>query len=266
MASDLPSNHLVVVGASAGGIAALLELAQALPAGFPAPVCVVQHVGANPSLLPELMSSRGPHPAVHAKDRQILTPGVIHVAPPDHHMLVEGRYLRVTRGPRENHTRPAIDPLFRSAALAWGPRTIGVILTGLMDDGAVGLAAIKRRGGVAVVQDPATAQEPSMPVAALASVDVDHCVALDELAPLLARLVKAAPAPDLPPPEDLQREVAINRGENLVENLAAIAEPASLACPDCGGGLWEVRGSSPPRFRCHTGPAFTAHSLSDSEK
>jgi two-component system, chemotaxis family, protein-glutamate methylesterase/glutaminase len=261
MANDPLSGHLVVVGASAGGISALMELAQTLPAGFPAPVCIVQHVGANPSILPELLANRGPHPAVHARDRQLLTPGVLHVAPPDHHMLVEGRQLRLTRGPRENHTRPAIDPLFRSAALAWGPRAIGVVLTGTMDDGSAGLWAIKSRGGIAIVQDPATAEEPSMPECAIRATDVDHTVPLQDVGPLLARLVQQAAAPEAPAPEALEREVAINRGEDLVENLSALAEPSGLSCPDCGGGLWEVKDSPQLRYRCHTGHAFGANTL-----
>lgn len=265
MPPEILSGHLVVVGASAGGITALMELAQTLPAGFAAPVCVVQHVGANPSILPELLATRGPHPALHARDGQLLTPGVIHVAPPDHHMLVEGRYLRLTRGPRENHTRPAIDPLFRSAALAWAHRTIGVVLTGYMDDGSAGLAAIKKRGGIAVVQDPRTAQEPSMPQSALAKVDADYTLPVAEIGPLLSRLVQQPPGPsaaeEVPAPEELVREVAINRGEDLLENLQAIAQPAGVSCPDCGGGLYEVRDPRQLRFRCHTGHAFSARSL-----
>jgi two-component system chemotaxis response regulator CheB len=265
MSHDALSGHLVVVGASAGGVSALLELAKDLPPGFPAPICVVQHVGANPSLLPELLSARGPHPAVHARDGQLLTPGVIHIAPPDQHLLVEGRYLRLSRGPKENHTRPAIDPLFRSAALAWGPRVIGVLLTGMLDDGSVGLAAIKQGGGIAVVQDPSTAEEQDMPQNALDFVDVDHVVPLAEMAPLLTQLAGAAVGPDPGPTEALQREVAINRGENLIQNLAAIASPAGLACPECGGGLFEVKNSVPLRYRCHTGHAYTARSLQKSQ-
>lgn len=261
MPNEPPSGRLVVIGASAGGVAALLELASTLPAGFPAPICVVQHVGANPSILPELLSARGPHPAVHGRDRQLLTPGVIHIAPPDQHMLVEGRFLRLVRGPRENHTRPAIDPLFRSAALAWGPFTIGVVLSGTMDDGSAGLVAIKQRGGLAVVQDPSSAEQPSMPQSALEQVDVDFCVPVEDLGELLSRIVGQAPPAERPVPESLRREVAINRGEDLLENLEAIGAPAGLACPDCGGGLWEVKDSPQLRYRCHTGHAFGAGTL-----
>lgn len=265
MASDTPSGHLVVLGASAGGVNVLMQLARALQPGFPAPLCVVQHIGSNTSVLPELLAGRGPHPAVHARDGQLLTPGVIHIAPPDQHMLVEGRYLRLTRAPRENHTRPAIDPLFRSAALAWGPRAIGVVLTGFLDDGTAGLAAIKQRGGTAIVQDPVTAEEPGMPRSALNWVDVDFSVPLEEMGPLLSRLVRQPPPPDAPPEPALGREVAINRGEDLLENLGAIAEPAGISCPDCGGGLWEVKQSPPLRYRCHTGHAYTARTLEQAQ-
>lgn len=190
MASESLTGRLVVIGASAGGIAALMELAHALPMRFGAPVCVVQHVGANRSHLPELLSSHGPLPAVHARDLQRLEPGCIYVAPPDHHLLVEGRFLRLTQSEREHHTRPAIDPLFRSAALGWGARVIGVVLSGCMDDGSEGLAAIKRCGGTAIVQDPATAQEPSMPQCAIEATAVDFVGSVAAIAELLSELVR----------------------------------------------------------------------------
>lgn len=187
-----PYEHVVVIGASAGGVTALLEISRALPPAFPAPVCVVQHVGSHPSILPELLQFRGANTAMHAKDGQQLQPGTLLIAPPDRHMLLDGDRVRLTRGPKENHARPAIDPLFRTAAVSLRSRVIAVVLTGQMDDGTAGLAAIKDCGGTAVVQDPATAEEPSMPRSALAKVSVDHCVALPEIAPLLARLVGAS--------------------------------------------------------------------------
>jgi two-component system chemotaxis response regulator CheB len=198
---------------------------------------------------------------VHARDGQLLTPGVIHIAPPDQHLLVQGRTLRLSRGPKENHTRPAIDPLFRSAALAWGARVIGVVLSGMLDDGTAGLLSIKRRGGLAIVQDPASAEEPEMPQNALRFVPVDYMVPASEMGALLGRLVQQAAPADAPPGEALQREVAINRGEDLLENLEAIAEPASLCCPDCGGALWEVQDTPQLRYRCHTGHGFGAFAL-----
>lgn len=181
--------RLVVIGASTGGVSALLELARGLPRFFPAPVCIVQHVGSHPSLLPELLRLRGPNHAMHAEHGQRMNTGTLHVAPPDHHMLVEGDRLLLVRGPKENHARPAIDPLFRSAALQHGARVIGVVLTGQMDDGTAGLKAISQCGGTAIVQDPEDAVEPQMPRSALAQVAVDHCVPLAQMAELLVRLV-----------------------------------------------------------------------------
>jgi two-component system chemotaxis response regulator CheB len=260
---------LVLIGASAGGVSALIRIAQALPPLFPAPICVVQHIGNHPSLLPDLLRFRGANHAMHAEDGQRLTTGTIHVAPPDHHMLIEGDLLRLSHGPKENHVRPAIDPLFRTAALDHGPRLIGVVLTGQLDDGTAGLKAIKACGGTAVVQDPLTAEVPQMPSSALAHVDVDHIVPLAEIAPLLVRLV-GAPAQRVKQghtvPEHVQREAAINRGAATMENLSAIADPSTLTCPDCGGGLWELREQKPLRYRCHTGHAYSPLSLASAQQ
>jgi two-component system chemotaxis response regulator CheB len=262
-----PMTFLVVIGASAGGVHALLRLAEALPRNFPAPVCVVQHVGNHPSLLPELLSFRGDLPAVHPTEGELLRAGTIYVAPPDHHVLVEGPRLKVTHGPRENHSRPAIDPLFRSAAATWGARVIGVVLTGQLDDGAAGLKTVKECGGITIVQDPASAAQPEMPLAALAATTVDHCVTLEELAPLLQRLVATrAPAEGTPAPEHVATELAIMQGDDRVDTLATIADPSTLTCPDCSGTLWEVRDRKPLRYRCHTGHAFTAGTLAHAQQ
>jgi two-component system chemotaxis response regulator CheB len=262
-------DRLVVIGASAGGVTALLQITEALPRFFAAPVCIVQHIGGNPSLLPELLRFRGPNHAMHAEDGQRLTTGTLHVAPPDHHMLVDGDTLRLTHGPKENHARPAIDPLFRSAALSFGPQLIGVILTGQMDDGTVGLKAVKECGGTAIVQDPNTALEPEMPRSAMRNVKVDHCVPLAEIAPLLTRLIGMPPETDgrpLPVPENIVREVSINRGDASVEDLKPIATPSTLTCPDCGGSLWEMNEARPLRYRCHTGHAYSSLSLAQAQK
>jgi two-component system, chemotaxis family, protein-glutamate methylesterase/glutaminase len=260
-------DHVIVIGASAGGVHALIQISETLPGSFPAPVCIVQHIGSNPSLLPELLRFRGNNHAVHPEDGQPLAAGTLYLAPPDRHLLLEGDKVRLTHGPRENHARPAIDPLFRSAALAFGTRVIGVVLTGQMDDGSAGLKAIKECGGLAIVQDPASALEPEMPRSALASVDVDHCVPLEEIGPLLTRLV-GKPAPKAPPdpPDALVHEVAINRGNATVEMLEGIATPSPLTCPECGGGLWEMKETKPLRYRCHTGHAYGALSLGQSQK
>jgi two-component system, chemotaxis family, protein-glutamate methylesterase/glutaminase len=263
----MSANPLVVVGASMGGVQGLLQLAGALPAGFGAPVLVVQHIGDLPSILPRLLSERGPNPAVHARDGDAPHPGFLYVAPPDRHLLIdEAGTLRLSHGPKENHARPAIDPLFRSAALNLRERVIGVVLSGQLDDGTAGLAAVKECGGYAIVEDPATTPWPSMPQSALDNVAVDECLPLESIAAALARRISGPASPPHAAPPTVEHEVRINQGIEIMDNLQAIATPSSLTCPDCGGGLWEVRGDKKPlRYRCHTGHAFTAQTLSHAQ-
>lgn len=262
-----PSHPLVVIGASFGGVEALITLVAGLPRDFPAYVAVVQHIGLQPSVLPELLSRAGPLPAVHPHDGERLRLGRIYVAPPDQHLLVTPDAVQLSRGPRENHTRPAIDPLFRTAAMHWGPSAVGVVLTGELDDGTAGLSAIKACGGRTVVQDPQEAVAPSMPSSALANVDVDHCVLLPAIAPLLSRLCAppaSAAAPGAPP-EALLREQSVFEGVEPMDNLQAIGTPSQLTCPDCGGTLSELQEARPLRYRCHTGHAYTARSLESAQ-
>lgn len=261
----MPAHPIVVIGASAGGVQPLLELAASLPADLPAALAVVLHIGRQPSILPELLASRGALPARHARDGEPLQAGTIYVAPPDEHLLLEDGAVRLSRGPRENHARPAIDPLFRTAALHYRERAIGVLLSGALDDGAAGLAAIKQSGGRAIVQDPATAFDPSMPLSALASLDVDHCLAPQAIGPTLCRLVAGAMPPAQPVPDRLRHEQAIFEGKHGVEHLDAIGDPCEQTCPDCGGTLWELHEKKPLRFRCHVGHAYSGQSLADSQ-
>lgn len=257
---------IIVIGASAGGVAALRTLVSQLPPDLPAAVLIVLHVGAFPSLLPALLASSGPLPAEHAQDGQRLSPGRIYVAPPDNHLLVEEDMVRLLRSAKEHHSRPAIDPLFRSAALAHGARVVGVVLTGHLDDGTAGLQAIKACGGIAIVQHPADAQEPSMPLSAMRHVAVDHCLPVDQIGPVLTGLVsEEAPAVvSAEAPAALSDEHAVSvatpSGE-VMEHMKGFAEPSTLVCPDCGGSLWEVKDARPTRFRCHTGHAFTLRTL-----
>ena len=262
----MKASRAIVIGASSGGVSALLEVAAALPAGLDAVVGVVLHVGSQPSILPELLSARARLPARHPKDGEALEPGTIYVAPPDHHMLFTADAVQLSRGPRENHARPALDPLFRSTALSWGTRAVGVVLTGDLDDGTAGLAAIKDCGGIALVQDPATALAPSMPASAVANVAVDGCLPLAAIAPALAELAgRAPPRPAAPAPQRLLREQAVFEGRQPVENLQALGKSSGLTCPDCGGGLWELDDARPLRYRCHTGHAFTSRSLESAQ-
>ena len=262
----MAASHAIVIGASSGGVSALLELAAAFPVGLDAVVGVVLHIGNQCSILPELLSRRAAWPAVQPEDGAELVPGTIFVAPPDRHMLFTADTVRLSRGPRENHARPAVDPLFRSAALEWRERLIGVVLTGHLDDGTAGLAAVKACGGTAIVQDPATAFEPSMPANALANVKVDGCLPLAEIAPALVRLVhsnrQAEPAPPAP---HVAREHAIFEGKETLQNLSAAGAPSALTCPDCGGGLWELNEARPLRYRCRAGHAFSAGTLQEAQ-
>jgi two-component system chemotaxis response regulator CheB len=181
--------RIVVIGASAGGIRALRTVLGPLPRGFPAPVAVVVHTSPHsPGILDEILDRAGELPATHARDGEPLRDGHVYIAPPDYHMLVEPGLVRLTRGPRENRFRPAIDPLFRSAAQVYGPGAIGVVLTGDLDDGTAGLTVIKQLGGTAIVQNPADAAYPSMPRSALLHVDVDYVVPLVEIPALLVTL------------------------------------------------------------------------------
>jgi two-component system, chemotaxis family, protein-glutamate methylesterase/glutaminase len=254
--------HIIVIGASSGGVTALIDLIAALPKNLHAVIGIVLHVGNLHSILPELLTAKGELPAMHPKDGQPLLPGMVYVAPPNQHMLFTADAVRLSQGPRENYARPAIDPLFRTAALQWRERVIGVLLTGDLDDGTAGLAAIKECGGTVIVQDPDDAVEPSMPASALANVEVDRCLPLAQIASALVELVGSRPAPTArTQPERWLREQALFEGKDKMENLEAMGTPSALTCPDCGGGLWELKDTKPLRYRCHTGHGFSAGSL-----
>jgi len=185
----MPGHDIIVIGASAGGVQALATLVGSFPQKLPAAIFVVLHIPAeSPSLLPGILSRSGPLEAVQSIDCMAIEHGCIYVAAPDHHLLIEHGHVRIVGGPKENHHRPAVDPLFRSAAQAYGSRVVGVVLTGALDDGTAGLIALKRRGGIAVVQDPDEALFSGMPLSALANVEVDYRLPLSSIGPLLVRL------------------------------------------------------------------------------
>lgn len=254
---------IIVVGASAGGIEALIALVGKLPADLPAAVLVCVHLSpTHKSVLPRILSGSGPLPATHAQEGETLVPGRIYVAPPDRHMLVDGPLLRVTTGPMESGHRPAIDPLFRTAARSYGNRVIGVVLSGALDDGTAGLGAIKQRGGICIVQDPNEAIVGDMPRNALQKTDVDHCLPIEEMAVLLVTLVhEDVPAgPVVPVPALLEHESRIALA-GLDEGGPPAGLPSAFGCPSCGGVLWELQDGDLLRFRCRVGHAFGTEAL-----
>lgn len=258
-------HDIVVIGSSAGGIRALTTLFAALPAHLPATFCVVQHVSPDePSILPQIISDVGAMAAAHPADGEHIRRGRIYVAPPDHHLLLVDGIVRVARGPKENRFRPSIDATFRSAARAYGPRVIGVVLTGHLGDGTVGLQAIRKRGGLSVVQNPKEAEYPSMPSSALRYVKVDYCVPLAEIPDLLLRLVgEPAAAEELYPlPRDVEVESNIAEqhmdSDELLDNVEKIGRQTVYTCPECNGVIWQIGDDEPLRLRCHVGHSFTA--------
>lgn len=258
------TRRIITIGASAGGVAALQHVMRSLPTDLSAPVFVVLHMSADsPGLLPAILTRAGALTAEHPVDGEIFVPGRIYVAPPDHHVLLDpaGR-VRVSRGPKENRFRPAIDPLFRSAAHAFGSRVIGVVLTGALDDGTAGLWAIKRHGGATIVQDPDEAFVPSMPQSALRYVDVDHCMSIAEIGPLLARLAEE-PVTITSPTEtramDIESKILL--GEGSEQDVRTLGAPSPYACPECHGSLHEIREDELVRYRCHVGHAYSTDTL-----
>jgi two-component system chemotaxis response regulator CheB len=261
---------MVVVGASSGGVEALSRLVRRLPANLDASVFVVLHMSpSRASALPAILAREGGLPTVQAEDGEPIRRGHVYVAAPDRHLIVRPGHMALTAGPTENRVRPSVDALFRSAAVAYPGRTIGVVLTGNLDDGAAGLAAIKRCGGLAVVQDPSEAFARSMPQSALDATDVDHIAFLDEMGPLIARLVAEPAMPGAAAPADLIAEVASSfHIEQPIRSVHTEGQdaplPAPLGCPACGGALMPVDGnqlSRVARYRCHVGHTYSARAL-----
>jgi len=261
----VPGHDIIVVGASIGGLNALRSVVAGLPPDLPAAVCVVWHVAPDsPALLPDLLQHAGPLPALHPHDGEAIQPGRIYVAPPDQHLLLDGGRLRLSRGPKENRFRPAIDPLFRSAARAYGPRVIGVILSGALDDGTAGMAAVKACGGLTVIQDPQEAIDPAMPQSVRAHVAVDHCVPAAAIGPLLADLARrgAADGGTAPIPEHIEIEARIALEDTaLAAGVMQLGQLSPYTCPECHGTLLEITRDGILRFRCHTGHAYSVQSL-----
>ncbi|WP_309117086.1 chemotaxis protein CheB [Saccharothrix sp.] len=263
----MPSRDLIVVGASAGGVEALRAFVGGLPDGLAAAVAVVLHMPAGgTSALPAILRRSGPLPVVGAKHGMPLRTGRIHVAPPDHHLIVTDGAVRLSRRPTENGHRPSVDALFRSAAVARGPSVIGVVLSGTLDDGAAGMVAITSRGGLAVVQDPEDALYSGMPAAVLRNLHVEHVLPAAEMGVLL-REVAGRPVADAGEPSDLLRkETALSADEAGAPRgeVSRMGTPSTFSCPDCHGTLTSLDADH-TRFRCHVGHAWTAEALLEAQ-
>ena len=264
----MTQRDIVVIGASAGGIQALTTLVAGLPRDFLASVLVVVHIPPYViSRLPEILSRSGPLPAAHAQQGEAIEPGRIYIAPPDRHLLVRGGWIELSRGPRENHARPAIDPLFCTAAQTYGSRVIGIVLSGALYDGSMGLLAIKTRGGMAIVQDPEEAMVDSMPRRAIERAAAELVLPVAEIATTLTDLVRqpvvaqgeSSMAHTFDAEERLQTVIA----EDFVEQASdgRSEETTIFTCPDCGGVLWQGAEGPVPQFRCHVGHAFAPEVL-----
>lgn len=266
----MAGRDLIVVGTSTGGVDALVQMVRGLPAGFPASLFVVCHFPSGwRSVLPDILSRAGPLLATHVLDDEPFQPGHIYVAPPDRHLLLaeDGR-MRLTRDVRENHARPAIDPLFRSAARYYGPRVIGVILTGGLNDGAAGLLAVRSAGGLGIVQDPQDALVASMPQTAANVAGADHIVPISHLADLLVELVRkstpnqGAKATDPQPVDPIERnEETVDHDMDAQARNERRGRVSTFTCPECGGSLWQVDEPNLIRFRCHVGHAYNGETL-----
>lgn len=262
---------VIVVGTSAGGLEALKSLVSQLPADLGAAVFIVWHMPADqPSLLPQILSRYSTLPVSVATDHEAFEPSRVYVATPDHHLVLEPgspERMRVAHGPKENLFRPSVDVLFRSAALAFGPRAIGVVLTGLLDDGASGLYALKESGGVAVVQDPVDALFPDMPINAMKAVRVDHTVPIADMASLLARLVRESAAEEKREGAEaalkqMDAEVRVALEDKALHlGAVSLGDPSVFACPECHGVLMQIKDGPLLRFRCHTGHAYSLSAL-----
>jgi two-component system chemotaxis response regulator CheB len=272
----MPNHDVIVIGGSAGALEPLKRIVELLPDTLAASVFIVIHTKAEgDGVLPEILRRRTRIGVAFARDHDPIEPRRIYIAPPNCHLLVARSEVRVVRGPRENGFRPAVDPLFRTAATTFGARVVGVVLSGALGDGAYGLSVIKHHGGVAVVQDPSDATFNSMPYRALAAVDADYVAAADDIAAIIARLCSE-------PANDARR--ATGQGEKTMarskdsepqlpsddSDVAAMEKrygaASSLTCPDCGGALWEVEEGRVLRYQCHVGHQYAPDVLDTEQR
>jgi two-component system chemotaxis response regulator CheB len=261
----MPGHDIIVVGASAGGVEALSQLVADLPQELSAAIFVVIHISAHSkSFLPQILSCKGILPAAHAVDGEVIQNGRIYIAPPDYHLLVKPGYVRLTKGPKENSFRPAIDPLFRTAAKAYRKRVVGVILSGTLDDGTAGLMDVKRFGGVAVVQDPKDALYRGMPTSAIENVEVNYILPVSSIASTLVRLANELVVDEglesMPNESEIEPDIVELDGA-AIRRRGHPGEPSNFTCPDCGGTLYQLNERDLLQYRCRTGHAFSSGTL-----
>lgn len=256
--------NIIVIGASAGGVETLKTLLRGLSADLDAAIFIVLHVGASSqSQLSQVLQKECVLPVTEARDGELVRTGRVFVARPDYHLVVEADAVRLTRGPRENRVRPSVDALFRSAAYVYGPRVVGVILSGALDDGSAGLWWIKHRGGTCIVQDPRDALFPSMPENAIAQVQTDHVVSVREMPALFTTIAREeAEGTSADAPKELQIETKIAKEVNaLSAGVMELGSASPYTCPECHGVLVQLKGTTVPQFRCHTGHAYSINTL-----
>ncbi len=267
----MSGHDIIVIGASAGGVETLNQIVRDLPSDLPAAVFIVLHLPSqSKSVLPSILNrsiqkGRGNTTlqAVHPQDGEAIQHGRIYVAPPDYHLLIKNGYIRLARGPRENSHRPAVDPLFRTAARVYGQRVVGVVLSGTLDDGTAGLLAIKQQGGVAVVQDPDEALYSGMPRSAIENVDVDYILRVSDIPSKLRELAyRSVEMEESSVSSEIEMEADIAELElEAMQDFDRPGKPSGFGCPECGGSLWELQEGSLIRFRCRTGHAYSIGSL-----
>jgi len=257
---------IITIGASAGGLKPMISLLKNLDKDLPAAIFIVQHLYDSNSALDEILNQSSVFPVRFVEDTSHITLGNVYVAPPDFHLLLEDGQMRLFHGPRENWTRPAIDPLFRSAAIAYKSCVTGVILSGMLDDGSAGLAAIKQCRGCAIVQDPHEAEFTSMPRSALQQTKPDYCIPVSEMPEAFRKMVYIRPEEDVMVPRELLTEMKMFLQPTDIGNVTLPGTPSPFACPDCGGPLFEFSGNGPTRYRCYEGHGYTAKILSERQE
>lgn len=260
-----PPKYIVVIGASAGGLNALAEMIQTLQKGLDIAYCIVLHLsrkGIGDFVVHRLAQVTAMNCSMVINGAPIKKDN-IYIARPNQHMLIKDNKFILGAGPEENRFRPSIDVLFRSAAVAYSSHSIGIILSGLLDDGTSGMWAIKRSGGTCVVQDPNQAEYPDMPLSVINNMEVDYVASLEEIGPLIAEIVKLKKGRKKAAPKDViaESKIAEQTAAGLDDVKKLAVEQSLFACPDCGGGLWEAKNDIIKRYRCHIGHAYTERDL-----